>query len=170
MTAYVNMQFVHSYFLMDIDAPVTWHDCIVQWNMYPGSCPNNTLCTSPVSCDEYQCTEVQTSYSDKSPYCPQVKDTTPSPEEFCTCPINVMNPINWPCSQALLNYDNFFVNTSNGKNPLPGFYATFSNAACAHSSAFESFPANVNGVMALSLSPSAFLVSLDQPPLKRTFS
>ncbi|KAJ0881055.1 putative aspartic peptidase A1 family, aspartic peptidase domain superfamily, xylanase inhibitor [Helianthus annuus] len=170
MTAYVNMQFVHSYFLIDIDAPVTWHDCIVQWNMYPGSCPNNTLCTSPVSCDEYQCTEVQTSYSYKSPYCPQVKDTTPSPEGYCTCSINVMNPINWPCSQALLNYDNFFVNTSNGRNPLPGFYAAFSNAACAPSSAFESFPVNVTGVMALSLSPSAFLVSLDQPPLKRTFS
>ncbi|KAI3803255.1 hypothetical protein L1987_31404 [Smallanthus sonchifolius] len=169
MTAYINMQFVHSNFLIDIDAPFTWHNCIVQWNMYQGSCPDNVLCTSPVSCDEYLCTEVRTSYSYKSPYCPQVKNTT-SPEGYCTCLFNVMNMINEQCSQVLLNYDTFFVNTSNGRNPVPGFYAAFSNAACAPSSSFQSFPENVTGVMAFSSSPYAFPVSLDQPPLKRTFS
>ncbi|XP_076945463.1 putative aspartic proteinase GIP2 [Bidens hawaiensis] len=169
MTAYTNMQFMHSNFLIDIDAPLTWHDCIVQWNMYQGSCPDNTLCTSPVSCDEYQCTDVRASYSYKNPYCPKVKNTTTF-EGYCACSVNVMNPINRPCSQVLLNYDTFFVNTSNGRNPLPGFYAAFSNAACAPSSLFESFPENVTGVLAFSSSPYAFPVSLDQPPLKRIFS
>ncbi|KAI3803256.1 hypothetical protein L1987_31405 [Smallanthus sonchifolius] len=154
----------------DIDAPFSWHDCIVQWNMYPGSCPDNVLCTSPVSCDEYQCTEVRTSYSYTSPYCPRVENTTTSPGGFCTCSVNVRNPVNWPCNQVLLNYDTFFVNTSNGRNPVPGFYDASPNAACAPSSSFESFPANVTGVMAFSSSPYVFPVSLDQPPLKRTCS
>ncbi|KAD6794800.1 hypothetical protein E3N88_05696 [Mikania micrantha] len=158
MTTYTNMQFTHSNFLIDLDAPLTWHDCIVQWNMYLGSCPDNTLCTSPVSCDEYQCTEARTSYSNKSPYCPRVKNTTTS-EGNCPCSVNVLNPIDGQCVQALLNYDT---------NPTPGFYAAFSNAACAPSSLI--LPANVTGVMAFSSSPFAFPVSLDQPPLKRTFS
>ncbi|KAK9078437.1 hypothetical protein SSX86_002494 [Deinandra increscens subsp. villosa] len=170
MTQYVDMQFIPSNFLIDTDASLSWHDCIVQWNMYPGSCPDGTLCTSPVSCDEYQCTEARTSYSYKSVYCPRVRNTT-SPDGYCTCPVNVMDPIAEPyCNQPLLNYDNFFVNTSNGKNPIPGFYAAFSNAACAPSSWFESFPASVTGVIALSSSPYAFPVALNQQPLNRTFS
>nr|XP_043626162.1 gamma conglutin 1-like [Erigeron canadensis] len=169
MTAYINSQFKHSNFLIDIDAPLTWHDCIVKWNMYQGSCPDNVLCTSPVSCDEYICTEVQTSASYESPYCPRIKDTISS-EGFCACTVNVNNPVDWPCNQALLNFDTFFVNTTNGRNPVPGFYAAFSNAACAPASSFQSFPANVTGVMAFSSSPYSLLTSLDQPPLKKTFS
>ncbi|XP_071689176.1 chitinase CLP-like [Rutidosis leptorrhynchoides] len=169
MTSYTNFQFNHSNFLIDIDAPISWHDCIVQWNMYQGSCPENVLCTSAVNCDEDICTEVQ-KYSYISPYCPRLKNTTQSPTGYCACPVNVMDPVDGSCSQPLLNYDTFFVNTSNGRNPLPGFYAAFSNAACAPSSSFQLFPNNVNGVIAFSSSPYAFLLSLDQQPLKKIFS
>ncbi|KAJ0744890.1 putative aspartic peptidase A1 family, aspartic peptidase domain superfamily, xylanase inhibitor [Helianthus annuus] len=127
MTAYVNMQYLHANFLIDIDAPFIWHDCIVQWNIYPGSCPSNTLCTSPVSCEEYQCTDVRTTYSyEHNPPCPPVT-----------------NSIAW----------------------LGILYMS----ACANSSSFESFPANVTGVMAFSSSPYAFPAYLFQP-LKRSLA
>ncbi|XP_071689177.1 probable aspartic proteinase GIP2 [Rutidosis leptorrhynchoides] len=169
MTSYSNFQFNHSNFLIDIDAPITWHDCIVQWNMYQRNCPENVLCTDAVNCDEDICTEVQ-KYSYISPYCPRLKRTAPSPTGNCTCPINVMNPVDIWCSQPVVNYDTFFVNTSNGRNPLPVFISASLNAACAPSSSFELFPNNVNGVIAFSSSPYTFILSLDQPPLKKIFS
>ncbi|KAF5787790.1 putative aspartic peptidase A1 family, aspartic peptidase domain superfamily, xylanase inhibitor [Helianthus annuus] len=170
MTAYVNMQYLHANFLIDIDAPFIWHDCIVQWNIYPGSCPPNTLCTSPVSCEEYQCTDVRASYGYKNPSCaPETNSSTLPGWGFCTCPVNVVNPVTGSCSQALLNYDDFTVNTSDGRNVFNGLYGAYPNAACAPSSTFASFPANVSGVMAFSTSPYAFPAYLYQP-LKKTFA
>nr|GEU86416.1 hypothetical protein [Tanacetum cinerariifolium] len=58
-------------FLIDIDAPFSWHDCIVQWDMNPGSCPTDMLFVFCVSCDEYQCTEVRDSYFYRNNYCHQ---------------------------------------------------------------------------------------------------
>ncbi|KAL8223560.1 hypothetical protein R6Q57_019035 [Mikania cordata] len=58
MTKYVNLQFIHTNFLKDLEAPFTWYACVVQWNSYPGSCPDNTVCLSPISYEEYQCTDV----------------------------------------------------------------------------------------------------------------
>ncbi|XP_076883926.1 gamma conglutin 1-like [Bidens hawaiensis] len=170
MTAYVNMQFLHENFLIDIDAPFIWHDCIVQWNIYPGSCPSNTLCASPISCEEYQCTDVRTSYFYKNPYChPETNSSTLPGWGFCTCPVNVVNPVTGSCTQALLNYDEFTVNTSDGRNAFDGFYGAYPNAACAPSSSFASFPANVSGVMAFSTSPYAFTTYLYEP-LKKTLA
>ncbi|KAJ0514989.1 putative aspartic peptidase A1 family, aspartic peptidase domain superfamily, xylanase inhibitor [Helianthus annuus] len=171
MTAYVNMQYLHANFLIDIDAPFIWHDCIVQWNIYPGSCPSNTLCTSPVSCEEYQCTDVRTTYSyEHNPPCPPVTNSSTLPGwGYCTCPVNVVDPVTGSCGEALLNYDEFTVNTSNGRNVFTGLYGAYPNAACANSSSFESFPANVTGVMAFSSSPYAFPAYLFQP-LKRSLA
>ncbi|KAI3790639.1 hypothetical protein L2E82_03834 [Cichorium intybus] len=164
MTAYVNMQYLHANFLIDVDAPFIWHDCIVQWNIYPGSCPPNTLCTSPVSCEEFQCTSVRTSYSYQKPSCsPPNNDSTLPGWGYCTCPVNVVDPVTGSCGQANLNYDDFTVNTSDGKNVFTGLYGAYPNAACAPSSAFQSFPANVTGVMALSSSPYALPAYLFQP-------
>ncbi|KAI3775198.1 hypothetical protein L1987_49767 [Smallanthus sonchifolius] len=170
MTSYINMQYMHANFLIDIDAPFIWHDCILQWNIYPGSCPTNTLCTYPVSCEEYQCTEVRTTYSYKNPSCPPVTNSSTLPGwGYCTCPVNVVNPITGSCGQAMLNYDAFTVNTSNGKNVLTDSYGAYPNAACAPSSSFESFPSNVTGVMAFSSSPYALPAYLYQP-LKRSLA
>ncbi|KAJ0697995.1 putative aspartic peptidase A1 family, aspartic peptidase domain superfamily, xylanase inhibitor [Helianthus annuus] len=171
MTAYVNMQYLHANFLIDIDAPFIWHDCIVQWNIYPGSCPSNTLCTSPVSCEEYQCTDVRTTYSyEHNPPCPPVTNSSTLPGwGYCTCPVNVVDPVTGSCGEALLNYDEFTVNTSNGRNVFTGLYGAYPNAACANSSSFESFPANVTGVMAFSSSPYALPAYLFQP-LKRSLA
>ncbi|KAI3803253.1 hypothetical protein L1987_31402 [Smallanthus sonchifolius] len=171
MTSYINMQYMHANFLIDIDAPFIWHDCLLQWNIYPGSCPTNTLCTYPVSCEEYQCTDVRTTYSYKNnPSCPPVTNSSTLPGwGYCTCPVNVVNPITGSCGQTLLNYDDFTVNTSNGKNVFTGSYGAYPNAACAPSSSFESFPTNVTGVMAFSSSPYALPAYLYQP-LKRSLA
>ncbi|KAF5787801.1 putative aspartic peptidase A1 family, aspartic peptidase domain superfamily, xylanase inhibitor [Helianthus annuus] len=117
-----------------------------------GSCPGNTLCTYPVSCEEYQCTDARTTYSYKNPSCPPVTNSSTLPG---TCPVNVVNPITKSCGQALLNYDDFIANTSDGKNVFTGLYGVNPNAACAPSSSFESFPSGVTGVMAFSFSPYA---------------
>ncbi|XP_076955886.1 chitinase CLP-like [Bidens hawaiensis] len=167
MTAYVNSQYTHTNFLIDLDAPLIWHECILQWNTFEGSCPANTLCTYPASCEEYQCTDVRMMYSYHNPTCPPVTNDSTIPDwGYCTCLVNVVNPITGSCSQALLNYDEFTVNTSDGRNVLTGLYGAYPNAACAPSSSFQSFPTNVTGVMALSSSPYALPAYL-YDPLKR---
>ncbi|KAJ0531144.1 putative aspartic peptidase A1 family, aspartic peptidase domain superfamily, xylanase inhibitor [Helianthus annuus] len=165
MTTYVNSEFLHTNLLIDIDAPFTWNDCIVQWNIYPGSCPSNTLCTSPVSCEEYQCTDVRTTYSyEHNPPCPPVTNSSTLPGwGFCTCPVNVVNPVTGSCDEALLNYEEFTVNTSNGRNVFTGFLLVTTNSACVPSSSLESFPANVTGVMAFSSSSYALQRYLVEP-------
>ncbi|XP_076945457.1 chitinase CLP-like [Bidens hawaiensis] len=170
MTAYVNSQYTHSNFLVDLDAPLIWHECILQWNTFEGSCPTDMLCTYPASCEEYQCTDVRTMYSYQNPSCPPVTNDSTIPDwGYCTCPVNVLNPITGSCGQAQLNYDEFTVNTSDGRNVLTGLYGAYPNAACAPSSSFQSFPVNVTGVMALSTSPYALPAYLNNP-LKRTMA
>ncbi|KAJ0744883.1 putative aspartic peptidase A1 family, aspartic peptidase domain superfamily, xylanase inhibitor [Helianthus annuus] len=172
LTTYINtMEYLPGNFLIDIDAPIIWHDCIVQENMYHGSCPPNTLCTSPVSCEESECSEVRTFYSYKNPSCPpEIDGYSSSRWGSCTCGVNVLNPVTGSCDQPLLNYDEFTLRTSDGRNVFSnGNYGTFPKAACAPSSSVASFPSNVSGVMAFSSSLYAFPASL-YPPLKRTFA
>ncbi|KAK9078456.1 hypothetical protein SSX86_002513 [Deinandra increscens subsp. villosa] len=153
----------HTNFLIDIDAPFIWHDCIPQWNKHPLTCPMFRLCVSPVSCEQSQCTKVRNSYSYKNRSCPPETNTSRLPGSgSCSCPINVMNPFTKSCSQALLNYDNLIVSTTNGRNPFSAFVVSTLNAACAPSSSFKLFPANVTGVMALSSSPYAFQTFFNQ--------
>ncbi|GJX40543.1 basic 7S globulin-like protein [Tanacetum coccineum] len=165
MTAYVNMQYMNAKFLIDIDAPFIWHDCILEWQLYTqDSCPSNTLCASPVACHEYQCDDVRTTYSYKNPSCsPVTKNPILPGWGDCTCPVNVVNPVTGSCGEAVLNYDSFTLNTSNGRNIYTGQYGGNPNAACAPSSAFQAFPANVSGVMAFSSSPYALPAYLYQP-------
>ncbi|KAJ0744879.1 putative aspartic peptidase A1 family, aspartic peptidase domain superfamily, xylanase inhibitor [Helianthus annuus] len=154
-------------FLIDIDAPFIWHDCIQQWNKRPVSCPMYRRCISPVSCEDLQCTKVRSYYSYKNPSCPPETNSSRLPGlGSCSCPVNVMNPLTKSCTQALLNYDDLIVNTTNGRNPFNASPFSTLNAACAPSSAFKYFPANVTGVMALSLSPYAFQTIFKQAAKK----
>nr|GEZ90199.1 basic 7S globulin-like [Tanacetum cinerariifolium] len=156
MTKYVNMQFIHTNFLIDVDAPFTWSDCIILWNWYQNSCPGNTICTSPVSCEEYQCTDVRTFSSYEHSSCPPPNNSSTLPGwGYCTCPLSVVNPINGSCGEAMLNYDEYAFNATDGRIAFPDFYGIYPNAACANSSSFEPFPENVSGVMALSSSSYA---------------
>ncbi|KAL9998098.1 putative aspartic peptidase A1 family, aspartic peptidase domain superfamily, xylanase inhibitor [Helianthus debilis subsp. tardiflorus] len=153
----VNVQDSNENFLIDIDAPLIWHECNAQWNMHD-NCPSNTRCTSSVSCEEYECTHVRTSYTYQNPSClPETNISTTMPGNwiYCTCPVNVVNPVTGSCDQALLNYDEFNLNTSDGRIVFTGLSGANPNAACAPSSSFASFPANVTGVMGFSSSPYA---------------
>ncbi|KAJ0724584.1 putative aspartic peptidase A1 family, aspartic peptidase domain superfamily, xylanase inhibitor [Helianthus annuus] len=142
MTKYVNSQFIHTNFLLDMEAPFTWYDCVVQWNIYPGSCPGNTVCLSPVSCEEYQCTDVRTSTLDHYSSCPPVTNSSTLPGwGFCSCPVTFVAHVAKHCS-TMMNF---------------GVYPT---SACAPSSAFESFPKDVSGVLAMSSSPHALPMNL----------
>ncbi|KAI3524024.1 hypothetical protein L1887_02624 [Cichorium endivia] len=172
MTSYVNETFQNPKFLIDIDAPFTWHDCILVWFNYGENiCPSNKVCTSPVSCEEYQCTDVRTTYSYRGPSCPPLTNSYTLPGwGFCTCPVNVMNPVNGICSQAELNFDTFEANTSDGRNPSHVYQDILLNAACAPSTSFESFPTNVTGVMAFSTSPYAVPASFFQSQLKTSLA
>ncbi|XP_071716669.1 chitinase CLP-like [Rutidosis leptorrhynchoides] len=176
MTAYVNTEYKHAKLLIDINAPFTWHDCIVKSPR--DQCPSNKLCAYPVGCDEYPCDDVRTTYSYKNPSCSQA---TPNPIlpgwGQCTCPVNVVNPVTGSCDQAVLEFDSFTFNTSNGRNTIYGDYGFNPNgrntvngqygvnpsAACAPSSSFQSFPKDVSGVMAFSISKHALPTYLSTP-------
>ncbi|XP_071699516.1 chitinase CLP-like [Rutidosis leptorrhynchoides] len=172
MTSFVNKQFRTENSLIDIDAPFIWHNCIVYWHMYPGKCPNNRLCHYPVSCEDQTCTWVRTNYSYKNPLCSPETNWSglPSYAVDCTCPLNVVNPVTGTCGgPALLNEDTFTVNTSNGRNVFDWTYNAYPNAACAPSSSYASFPANVTGIMAFSTSLYALPEHLYKP-LKKSLS
>ncbi|XP_076955883.1 gamma conglutin 1-like [Bidens hawaiensis] len=149
-------QFTPQNFLIDIDAPLIWHDCISKWNKHRVSCPLYGGCISPVSCEDFQCTKVRSAYSYKNPSCSPVTNSSTLPVSgLCSCPVNVKNPLTKSCSQALLNYDDVIVNAAYNINSYKPHVRSL-NAACAPSSSFKSFPSNVTGVMALSMSPYAF--------------
>nr|XP_043627170.1 chitinase CLP-like [Erigeron canadensis] len=138
---FVDNYFMKEKFVIDIEAPFPWRDCIGN---------------RPVPCENYQCTNVQTKYFYQSPSCHPINGGSKSPgSQHCNCPVNVVSPVDGTCSQALLNYDQFSLNGSDGRNPYTSVYYTNCNAGCAPSSTFESFPANVRGVMAFSRSPYA---------------
>ncbi|KAJ9546581.1 hypothetical protein OSB04_019124 [Centaurea solstitialis] len=160
--SYINSQTLKANFLIDLDAPLNWHDCILRWNIVPNGCPVNTPCTYPVSCDEYVCTDVRTAYTYENPKCPPVTNDSTTPGWGCTCPVRVIDPVTGSCGQASLDYDEFVMKTTDGRD-ITATYGVNPNAACAPSSSFGSFPKNVTGVMALSTSRHALPAYLFQP-------
>ncbi|XP_071699514.1 chitinase CLP-like [Rutidosis leptorrhynchoides] len=172
MTSFVNMQFKTENFLIDIDAPFIWHDCIVYWDMYPGKCPDDKFCHYPISCEDQTCTWVRTDYSYRNPLCsPETnRSNLPGYGVDCTCPLNVVNPVTGTCGgPALLSENIFNVHKSNGRNVFNWTYISYPIGACAPSSSYASFPANVTGVMAFSTSLYALPEHFYQP-LKKSLS
>ncbi|GKA33905.1 putative aspartic peptidase A1 family protein, partial [Tanacetum coccineum] len=72
MTDWVNGQYVHSDFLIDTDARLVWHECIVQLPISTEKCPIDTLCNTYVPsppCNVENpvtggCLQVKTSYDE----------------------------------------------------------------------------------------------------------
>lgn len=82
----------HANFLIDIDATFIWHDCIKEWNIHPITCPMYALCVASVSCKEFQCTKVRTSYTYKNPSClPETNSSVLPGSADCLCTVNVAN-------------------------------------------------------------------------------
>ncbi|XP_071689180.1 gamma conglutin 1-like [Rutidosis leptorrhynchoides] len=168
MTKYVWDDTRHTNFLIDIDAPFIWYDCIPKWDMYQNGCDTNTNCAPPVSCGESQCTDIQTSssYKQYSSSCPPATNssTTLPGWDGCTCPVSIVNPIKGSCSEAVLTYGDLMIES-------PFFVSLHPNALCAPSSSFDSFPKNVSGVVALSTSSYALpSLSVTSGLFRRSFS
>ncbi|KAI3675916.1 hypothetical protein L1987_85512 [Smallanthus sonchifolius] len=145
--------------LIDLDAPFIWHYC------YPHqeSCD---ACPYPVTCREYPCTDLRTTFSYKSPSCPPPTNSSIYEGYYdCElCPVNIVNPVTGSCTQAIPTYDEFMFNiTNDGRNVLSDLYTTYPTAACAPPSTFDPFPSNVFGVIALSSSPYALPEYLRDP-------
>ncbi|GJT89979.1 basic 7S globulin-like protein [Tanacetum coccineum] len=149
-TDYMDTQSSYSNYLLDIDAPVIWHDCIPDWKTYPVPCHS----------EEGSCMEVQP-YSYKNPSCHPNNNRIIPGWGYCSCPVNVVNPVTGSCENTVFNYDYFTMNTSNGKNVLSGVYGATPTGSCASSSSFKSFPKDVKGVMTFSSSPYALPASLN---------
>nr|XP_043627018.1 gamma conglutin 1-like [Erigeron canadensis] len=139
-----------SNFLIDIDAPLVFHDCSENWKPYP------------VPCDEYQCEDVQATYSSKSSQCrPLSKNPILPGWGYCGCPVNVINPVTGSCDRGQLNYDYFLLTASDqGRNPTTSIYHSNPTGLCAPSASFQSYPKDVTGVMTLSSSPYALPADL----------
>ncbi|KAK9078449.1 hypothetical protein SSX86_002506 [Deinandra increscens subsp. villosa] len=173
ITERVNQQNFFANFIIDIDAPFIWYNCLVKWDANQGTCPSDTICTFPVACDEYQCEDVRTTFRYKDPSC-YGTGTSMIPGWGCACQVQVQNPLTGSCSNALLDYDDFTMYVSDGRkvgiDAFNQLYAASPNAACTRApSSFESFPANVSGVMAFSSSRYALPSYLYQP-LKKTLA
>ncbi|PWA40658.1 Aspartic peptidase [Artemisia annua] len=149
MTDWVSGQYVPSDFLIDIDAHLAWHACIVQPPISTYKCPIDTLCNTYIPCSDIICSDIRTFYSYESPSCIPVNNNTVLPGAGCTCPINVANPVTGGCLQVEISYDDF-----TGVSLVAG---------CAPSSALVSLPKNVTGVMAFSRSPYAYPAQLTNP-------
>ncbi|PWA54040.1 aspartic peptidase A1 family [Artemisia annua] len=149
-TDYMDTQSSYSNYLIDIDAPVIWHDCIPDWKTYPVPCHS----------ENEACMEVQP-YSYKNPSCHPNSNRKIPGWGYCSCPVNVVNPVTGSCENTVFNYDYFTMNTSNGKNVLNGVYGATPTGSCASSSSFKSFPKDVKGVMTFSSSPYALPASLN---------
>ncbi|PWA85915.1 eukaryotic aspartyl protease family protein [Artemisia annua] len=131
-----------SNYLIDIDAPIVWHDCIDYFQFGP----------LPIS----KCKDAQP-YSYNSSSCPPLY--LPN-YEYYPCPVNVFNPVTRSCDDTYLNADLFEMKTSDGKSILSGVYRASVRGSCASRSSFQSFPKDVTGVMAFSSAPYALPASL----------
>ncbi|XP_071697405.1 chitinase CLP-like [Rutidosis leptorrhynchoides] len=135
-------------FLIDLDAPLIWHDCsFVSQQNY-------------VHCDDDLCSQVQSTYANyNNMSCPvTTKNPLISDWGYCGCSANMANLVTGACESGLLNYDYFALNASTGRNTKGDIMSQISPiGACAKSSSFNSFPKNVIGVMPLSSSPSSIL-------------
>nr|XP_043626161.1 chitinase CLP-like [Erigeron canadensis] len=168
-----NADYLFRNLLIDIEAPLTWHQCLLKDSQVgPFFCPyDDTLCNWPLGCNEDPCAQLQVADSYQNPSsCPNIYNVPrPRSVDTCACPVNVLDPVTGSCDVAFVNYDHFTMHTSKGANFLTDLHTAYPNAACADDSseaAFELFPANVTGVMALSSSPYVLSNTLYFPHAK----
>lgn len=154
-----NTQYSQQNLLLDLDAPFIWHYGIP----YQESCE---ACPVAMRCDKFQCTDMRTTFSYQDPSCPPATNSSMYEGYWdCElCPVNVIHPVTGLCCQVLPTYDDeFMMNKYNGGKVLSDLYAAFATAACAPPWTFDSFPADVKGVMALSSSLYALPAYLHDP-------
>ncbi|GJX40541.1 basic 7S globulin 2-like protein [Tanacetum coccineum] len=143
----------HENLLIDIDAPLTYHECILKKSIAYRDhyCRIEKICRQPLQCNEDICRVLQNSYTYRNPSCPSITSIPSSPDMGnCTCPVNVLDPVTGSCGLAYASHDAIIMHTSKGRQFFLQVNTASQYASCASSTSFKSFPANVTGVMALS--------------------
>ncbi|KAJ0734312.1 putative aspartic peptidase A1 family, aspartic peptidase domain superfamily, xylanase inhibitor [Helianthus annuus] len=159
--AYFNYpQYHQQNLLIDLDAPFMWRSSFPHQEMCE-ACPN------PVRCEEFQCTDLRTTFSYESPLCPPPTNNSMDDEyNYCEiCPVNVISPVTGECSQVITTYDQFmFTRSYGGRNVIPhNLYVTYPTVGSTPTWTFDPFPSSVVGVMAFSTSPYALPAYLRNP-------
>ncbi|GKB23466.1 aspartic peptidase A1 family protein [Tanacetum coccineum] len=142
------------YYLIDLDAPFTWTDCVVR--PPPMDCGLEFACTWPLRCDDTLCKEA---HSYVNPMCPSLVNITA--KYGCKiCPVTPLNPISKTCKISQLTNDLLYLPLTDGRNAFGPVYSirlpTQYVVSCAPTSLLKSFPKGVRGVAAFSWSGLAF--------------
>ncbi|KAK9076957.1 hypothetical protein SSX86_005292 [Deinandra increscens subsp. villosa] len=155
------------YYIVDLDAPFTWKDCVVRRSDVP--CWLEEGCRFPISCSQSSCKEAH-SY-DPNPICPSLNITAKYGCNICT--VTPMNPVSNTCKLSQLTTDLFEMFVTDGRNPYSGAYPDYGiqfTLSCAPSSLVTSFPKGVQGVAAFSWSTLAFPRQLYYPTKTEKFA
>ncbi|KAL8253786.1 hypothetical protein R6Q59_032007 [Mikania micrantha] len=155
-----------SYYLVDLDAPFTWKDCVVRRSNI--ACGLEEGCRFPLSCRDSLCKEAHI-YT--NPSCPSLNITA---KYGCSiCAVTPLNPISNSCKLSQLTTDLLSLDVTDGRNPYSGAYPLFGVpfvVSCAPSSLLRSFPKDVYGVAAFSWSGLALPRQLSFPAVADKFA
>lgn len=154
------------YFLIDLDAPFSWKDCVVRHSPIP--CGLEEGCRFPLRCDRPLCKEAHTYIN---PTCPSLNITA---KYGCNiCAVTPLNPISQSCKLSQLTTDLVDFYVTDGRNPITGVYPTFGVefvVSCSPSSLLKSLPKDVRGVAAFSWSGLAFPRQVSFPEVAHKFA
>ncbi|KAK1430075.1 hypothetical protein QVD17_12571 [Tagetes erecta] len=155
-------------YLIDLDAPYIWRDCIVGNHASDPFCFIDEGCKSPLRCDDSFCKEAQ---SYVNPICPSRNIAAKYGCKICT--VTPFNPLSKSCKLSQLTNDLKHMYVTDGRNPfydLPlNYYGEQFVLSCAPSSLLRSLPKYVNGVVALSWSRLAFPRQITFPSVADKF-
>ncbi|KAM0033095.1 putative aspartic peptidase A1 family, aspartic peptidase domain superfamily, xylanase inhibitor [Helianthus debilis subsp. tardiflorus] len=153
------------YYLVDLDAPFTWQDCVVRRS--PIACGLEEGCRFPLRCDHNFCKEA---HSYINPTCPSLNITS---KYGCNiCAVTPLNPISNSCKLSQLTTDLVQLYGTDGRNPSIISYPPFGTefvVSCAPSSLLRSFPKDVTGVASFSWSTLSFPGQVHNPKVTNKF-
>ncbi|XP_071740514.1 chitinase CLP-like [Rutidosis leptorrhynchoides] len=141
------------HYLIDLDAPYTWRDCIVR--RYDVACVIEDGCRFPLKCDDILCKEAHKYVN--NPMCPSLNITSKYGCNICS--VTPLNPISKSCKLSQLTTDLVTISLTNGRNPSPFPNYPFGEPfvlSCAPSSLLRSFPKGVRAVASFSWSLLSF--------------
>nr|GEY03133.1 aspartic peptidase A1 family [Tanacetum cinerariifolium] len=139
---------VESNYLLDLDAPFTWEDCVM--GRLGPTCEDMYACYLPISCSHSKCIDAR-SYT--NPICPSLNITTKYGCRICA--VNPVNPVSNICKISQLTTTILLLSGTNGRTlsgPSVNWNYVFS---CAPSSLKRSLPEGVKEEFALCLPSSS---------------
>ncbi|KAI3705414.1 hypothetical protein L1987_75651 [Smallanthus sonchifolius] len=153
--AKTSLHTLEGYYLIDLDAPFTWRDCVMgNANV---ACGLEEGCRFPLECDTSFCLEA---YSYINPKCPPLNITAKYGCKICA--VTPLNPISKSCKLSKLTTDLMRFLGTDGHNPSTSVkypkdaFGMKFVISCAPSSLLRSLPKDASGVAAFSWSNLAF--------------